>query len=342
MKPVRVLVVDDSATMRAVIASTLSRDPAIEVVGMAADPLEAREAVKALNPDVMTLDVEMPKMDGLAFLEKVMRLRPLPVVMVSTLTAKGASAAIKAMELGAVSCVGKPSIDHPNAFDALPATIMAAATARVANRTPIVAPRRRAGPSYQWDGKIVAIGASTGCVESLIAIIAQYPANCPPTLVTVHMPAAFTKSFAHRLDGLTEANVHEAQDGAVLMPGHVYVAPGGVAHLEGVCSGRPKCRLRDSNPVNGHRPSVDVLFDSVAKAFGAEAVGVILTGMGRDGASGLLAMRQSGARTIGQNEATCVVYGMPKAALQCGAVEEEASVHDIAKRILALTTKEGR
>ncbi len=343
MKPVRVLVVDDSATMRAVIASTLSRDPAIEVVGLAADPLEAREAVKALNPDVMTLDVEMPKMDGLAFLEKVMRLRPLPVVMVSTLTARGASAAIKAMELGAVCCVGKPSIDHPNAFDALPATIMAAAGARVANRTSFTALRReRAAPAYHWDGKIVAIGASTGCVESLIAIIAQYPANCPPTLVTVHMPAAFTRSFAHRLDGLTEARVQEAVDGAILVQGNVYVAPGGVAHLEAAFSGRPKCRLRSGDPVNGHRPSVDVLFDSVARSFGAEAVGIILTGMGRDGASGLLAMRQAGARTIGQNEATCVVYGMPKAAFQCGAVEEEASVHDIGKRILALTTKEGR
>jgi two-component system chemotaxis response regulator CheB len=344
MKPVRVLVVDDSATMRAVIASTLSRDPAIEVVGMAADPLEAREAVKALNPDVMTLDVEMPKMDGLAFLDKVMRLRPLPVVMVSTLTARGASAAIKAMELGAVSCVGKPSIDHPNAFDALPATIMAAAGAQVANRTPASSFRREqaSGSSYHWDGKIVAIGASTGCVESLISVIAQYPANCPPTLITVHMPGAFTRSFASRLDGLTEAQVQEAEDGAVLLPGHVYVAPGGVAHLEAVCSGKPKCRLRDSNPVNGHRPSVDVLFDSVAKSLGPKAVGVILTGMGRDGAAGLLAMRQAGARTLGQNEATCVVYGMPKAALHCGAIEQEASIHDIGKRILALTSKEGR
>jgi two-component system chemotaxis response regulator CheB len=195
MKPVRVLVVDDSATMRGVIAATLSRAPGIEVVGMAADPIEARAAIKQLNPDVMTLDVEMPKMDGLDFLEKVMRLRPMPVVMVSGLTARGAAATIAALELGAVTCVAKPSLENPDAFEALSSCVRAAAAARVDTRPAPsrCAPSMSDSPAYRWDGKMVAIGASTGCVEALLDVLADYPANCPPTLVAVHMPAAFTK-----------------------------------------------------------------------------------------------------------------------------------------------------
>jgi two-component system chemotaxis response regulator CheB len=348
MKPVRVLIVDDSATMRSLIAAALTDDPEIEVVGQAADPLQAREAIKALNPDVMTLDVEMPKMDGLEFLEKVMRLRPFPVVMVSSLTARGASATIRAMELGAVDCIGKPSMEQPDSFDNLPARVKAAASARLHKRAddllarPHVREHDRAPPeassSYRPGGKIVAIGASTGGVEALIAVLTNYPANCPPTVITLHMPTPFTKSFARRLDGLTGARVGEAEDGAPLEVGSVHLAPGTATHLEVSHAAPWRCRLQTEGSVNGHRPSVDVLFGSVARACGAKAVGVILTGMGRDGATGLLAMRHAGARTLGQDEATSIVYGMPKVAFECGAVEKQMSLGDIRGEILTLTS----
>lgn len=343
MKTVRVLVVDDSATMRGLIASALSRDPGISVVGQAADPLQAREAIKALDPDVMTLDVEMPKMDGLEFLDKVMRLRPFPVVMVSSLTAKGAGATIRAMELGAVDCIGKPSIDSPNSFDDLPARVKAAANARIGRRADDRTAARAAKPtasssSYRSDGRIVAIGASTGGVEALIAVLTGYPATCPPTVITLHMPTPFTKSFARRLDGLTDAQVSEAEDGAPLEAGRIYLAPGSLTHLEVAHSTSWRCRLQDEGLVNGHRPSVDVMFNSVAKSCGHRAVGVILTGMGRDGAAGLLAMRKAGARTLGQNEATSVVYGMPKVAHEIGGVEKQLPLGDIGAEILTLTS----
>ena len=339
MRPVRVLVVDDSATMRGLIVASLSRDPDISVVGQAADPLLAREAIKALDPDVMTLDVEMPKMDGLEFLEKVMRLRPFPVVMVSSLTAKGAGATIRAMELGAVDCIGKPSIDAPNSFDDLPARVKAAASARIRRRFDDQAARPAASaPAYRSDGKLVAIGASTGGVEALIAVLTGYPVNCPPTVITLHMPTPFTKSFARRLDGLTPAKVTEAEDGAPLEAGRVYLAPGSATHLEVAHPSAWRCRLNTDALVNGHRPSVDVLFNSVAKTCGHRALGVILTGMGKDGAAGLLAMRKAGSHTIGQNEGTSVVYGMPKVAFESGAVEKQLSLGDIGAEILALTS----
>ena len=340
MKPVRVLVVDDSATMRGLISGALSRDPGITVVGQAADPLQAREAIKALDPDVMTLDVEMPKMDGLEFLDKVMRLRPFPVIMVSSLTAKGAGATIRAMELGAVDCIGKPSIDAPNSFDDLPARVKAAAGARLRLRPDDRPARPAASPvsAYRSDGKIVAIGASTGGVEALIAVLTGYPATCPPTVITLHMPTPFTKSFARRLDGLTDAHVSEAEDGVPLESGHVYLAPGSTTHFEVANPAHWRCRLQNDNLVNGHRPSVDVLFNSVARSCGHRAVGVILTGMGRDGAAGLLAMRKAGARTLGQNEATSVVYGMPKVAFENGAVERQMPLGDIGAEILSLTS----
>jgi two-component system, chemotaxis family, protein-glutamate methylesterase/glutaminase len=339
MKPVRVLVVDDSATMRGLIASTLSRAPGIEVVGSASNPLEARAAIKELDPDVMTLDVEMPKMDGLHFLDKVMRLRPMPVVMVSTLTARGAEATLAAMEMGAVSCVAKPTIDNPGAFDCLPAQVVAAASARVGERIRPAAPAP--ARAFRWNGKIVGIGASTGCVEALLAIMPSFPANGPPTLIVVHMPATFTGSFARRLNAVTEAQVMEAQDGAPLAQGRILVAPGGV-HIEAVDPARPRCRLRTGERVGGFRPSVDVLFHSLADTFGARAVGAILTGMGSDGAAGLLAMREAGARTLGQDEATSMIYGMPRAAKLRGAVETEAPLHDIGRRIIDLTSLERR
>jgi two-component system chemotaxis response regulator CheB len=334
MSPVRVLVVDDSPTMRALLSNILRRDPEIEVVGGAGDPYEAREAIKALNPDVLTLDVEMPRMSGLEFLEKLMRLRPMPVVMVSTLTQEGAETTLDALELGAVDCVGKPSAGiGPEAFAELAAKVKSAARSRV--RPPgerVASPAPHA--SFQPNGRIVAIGSSTGGVEALMTVLSAYPANCPPTVITQHMPPSFTRSLAERLNRSYAPEIREAQDGAPLTAGRVYIAPGGEHHLEIVAGAHgPRCRLRSGPPVNGHRPSVDALFRSVSAARLA-AVGVILTGMGRDGAEGLLAMREAGADTIGQDEASCVVYGMPKAALSIGAVARQYSLERIGGAIL--------
>jgi two-component system chemotaxis response regulator CheB len=343
MKPVRVLVVDDSLTMRSLIASALSHDPAIEVVGQAADAIEARSAIKALNPDVITLDVEMPKMDGLALLEKLMRLRPTPVIMVSNRTSQGAAATIKAFELGAVDCVAKPGPGHAHTFDDLAAKVRAAAFAKLqglalrnADASPATDPH--AGRLYEPDGRVVAIGSSTGGVEALLSVLSHFPANCPPTVITQHMPAMFTKSFAERLHRHCAPQVVEASENAPLQVGRVYLAPGTVAHLE--VTGRPgalRCHLSEGDPVNGHRPSVDVLFGSVAGAVGAKAVGVILTGMGQDGARGLLSMRNAGATTLGQSEASCVIYGMPKVAFELGAVEKQISLSSMGAQILAYT-----
>ncbi|HKR89585.1 MAG TPA: chemotaxis response regulator protein-glutamate methylesterase [Phenylobacterium sp.] len=330
---IRVLIVDDSATMRSLIATVLQRDPEIEVVGEAGDPLEAREAIKQLNPDVITLDVEMPNMNGIDFLEKIMRLRPMPVVMVSTLTVRGAEATMEALELGAIDCVAKPSTGGLEGFSDLPFKVKAAAKAKV---RPLRDPGAAAPAPVEHipDGRLIAIGSSTGGVEALLTVLTRFPANCPPTVITQHMPATFTKSFSERLDRLCAPKVAEAHDGAVLDAGRIYIAPGGEKHLEIGGSGTLRCRLSDGPAVNGHRPSVDVLFRSVAKAMGPRAVGAILTGMGRDGAEGLLAMRRAGARTFGQDEASSVVYGMPKAAFEIGAVERQAPLDRIAAELL--------
>ena len=340
MTPIRVIIVDDSATMRSLISASLRQDPQIEVVGMAGDPLEAREAIKALNPDVITLDIEMPNMNGLEFLEKIMRLRPMPVVMVSTLTQAGADATLRALELGAVDCVAKPTslVGANQGLSDLATRVKNAARARVRSHNgaakPAVAPR-----DFTPSGAVVAIGSSTGGVEALLAVLSHYPANCPPTVITQHMPATFTKSFAARLDRATEAQVTEAYDGAPLDCGKVYLAPGGETHLEVVRQGGLRCRLQRDEPVNGHRPSVDVLFNSVSAAAGRSAVGVILTGMGRDGAQGLKQMRTQGARTLGQDEASCVVYGMPRSAFEAGGVETQAPIEAIGPAILKFTEK---
>ncbi len=330
---VRVLVVDDSATMRGLIAATLSRDPEIVVVGSAADPHEARKAIKELNPDVLTLDVEMPNMSGLEFLEKLMRLRPMPVVMVSTLTHAGTEASVAALEIGAVDCVGKPVAGMQDAgFRELAAKVKAAAQARF--RQPEAAQVTTARSDFRSNGRVVAIGSSTGGVEALLTILSRFPADCPPTVITQHMPPNFTRSFAERLDKLCAPKVMEAFDGASIGPGCVYLAPGGSQHLRVAGESKLRCVLTDGPPESGHRPSVDVLFNSVAKSAGAASVGVILTGMGRDGAEGLLAMRKAGATTIGQDEATCVVYGMPRAAHQLGGVERQLPIRRIADAIL--------
>jgi two-component system chemotaxis response regulator CheB len=337
----RVLVVDDSATMRGLISALLRRDPDIDVVGTAGDPIEARQAIKDLNPDVVTLDIEMPNMNGLDFLERIMRLRPTPVIMVSTLTQAGAEASLRALELGAVDCVGKPAGGEGGALSELPLRVKAAARARV--RPMIDAPAAPA-PSrkpFSWGGALIAIGSSTGGVEALLSVIRHFPENCPPTVITQHMPPTFTKSFAARLDRATPAMVQEAEDGAPLVPGRIYLAPGGTMHLEVAAraGGGLRCRLREGEPVSGHRPSVDVLFKSVAEACGASAVGAILTGMGRDGAAGLKAMRDAGANTLGQDEASSVVYGMPKVAYDMGAVAHQMSLDRIGPEIIRITEK---
>lgn len=334
---VRTLVVDDSPTMRAMISTLLSSDPDIEVIGTASNTAIARTMIKELNPDVITLDVEMPGMNGLEFLDKIMRLRPTPVVMVSTLTQKGAEATIRALELGAYDCYPKPtgSLREAATLDEgrLPHMVKGAA------RT-----QRRGGASAAPTGPIaayrpkpdalVAIGASTGGVEALVALLSRWPENCPPTVIVQHMPPLFTASFAARLDRLCAPRVMEAPAGAPLVPGHVYLAAGGEKHLE-VLGGTPhRCRLVADGLTSGHRPSVDRLFHSVAKVCGKHAVGAILTGMGADGALGLKAMRDAGAFTIGQDEASCVVYGMPGAAKAMDAVEIQLPLERIAGRLL--------
>jgi two-component system, chemotaxis family, protein-glutamate methylesterase/glutaminase len=343
--PARVLVVDDSPTMRGLITAVLSSDPDVTVVGQAGDALEAREAIKKLNPDVVTLDIEMPNMNGLDFLEKIMRLRPMPVIMVSTLTHRGAEASLAALEIGAFDCIGKPAPGEPRPFGDLAEKVKAAArTQRHFTQRSTAAPvPPPAVADFRVGRKIVAIGSSTGGVEALIAVLQKFPANCPPTVITQHMPPTFTKSFAERLNRLCAPVVEEATDGARLEIGKIYLAPGGERHLQVASVSAPHCRLVERDPVNGHRPSVDVLFDSVAELAGRNSVGVILTGMGRDGAAGLLKMRHAGARTIGQNEKTCVVYGMPRVAYELGAVENQLPLNFIGEEILKMTAarKEG-
>ena len=338
---VRVLVVDDSPSMRGLISTILSEDPEINVVGSACDPHEARKMIKQLNPDVITLDVEMPRMNGLEFLEKIMRLRPMPVVMVSTLTQSGAETTLRALELGAVDCVGKPT--NALSFDGFGELAMRVKTAATARVRPLVDRKetsRRTG--YSPNGRMLAIGSSTGGVEALVEILQNFPENCPPTVITQHMPAKFTKSFAARLNKLCAPNVAEASDGAPLKPGHIWLAPGGEAHLAVSGVSRLGCRLLPSDLVNGHRPAVDVLFSSLAKSAGGSAVGLILTGMGKDGARGLLDIRQAGGLTYGQDEKSCVVYGMPRAAKELGAVETELPLMQIANAVLDVCEVERR
>ena len=343
--PARVLVVDDSPTMRGLITAVLSQDPDVSVIGQAGDAMEARAAIKKLNPDVVTLDIEMPNMNGLEFLDKIMKLRPMPVIMVSTMTHRGAEATLAALEIGAFDCVAKPQPGDAHPFGELAEKVKAAARSQHRHsptshgHTAPVAP----AADFRVGRKIVAIGSSTGGVDALIAVLQKFPRNCPPTVITQHMPPTFTKSFAERLNRLCAPVVEEATDGARLEIGKIYLAPGGDRHLQVANASAPCCRLVDRAPVNGHRPSVDVLFDSVAELAGRNAVGVILTGMGRDGASGLLKMRHTGARTIGQNEKTCVVYGMPRVAHELGAVEHQLPLTSIGEEILKLTAarKEG-
>ncbi|GHA25726.1 chemotaxis response regulator protein-glutamate methylesterase of group 1 operon [Devosia pacifica] len=341
---IRVLVVDDSALIRDVLKKMLEREGDITVVGTARDPMEAREKIKALDPDVVTLDIEMPNMNGLAFLERLMRLRPTPVVMVSTLTTKGASETLLALELGAVDFVAKPNADLSGGLETfgigLRERIRAAARADVRARsqreTGTQAPLKWAGsPS----GALIAIGASTGGVEAIRAVLTRLPADAPPIAIAQHMPAGFTSRFAARLNELCPHTVVEAEDRMQMRAGHVYIAPGDYHLRIERSSGILKCRVEHDELTSGHRPSVDVLFSSVAKALGSLAVGVLLTGMGRDGATGLGEMRKAGAHTIGQNQASALVYGMPRVAFEEGAVVEQAPIDAVAERVVHALTR---
>lgn len=335
---VRVVIVDDSSTMRAFISATLQTDPDIHVVGEASDPYEAREVIKKTEPDVITLDIEMPNMNGISFLEKIMRLRPVPVIMVSTLTGAGTEASLAALEVGAYDCVAKPSSLGKGDFSLLAEKIKQASLANCRPRLRGTLNNIKKLRQYEPDGHIVAIGSSTGGVEALIEILANFPENCPPTIISQHMPENFIKSFAARLNKFCRPEVSEARAGQFLEAGHIYIAPGD-QHME--LRGRSifSIHLNRSEKINGHRPSVDVMFRSVAQHAGANAVGVILTGLGVDGARGMLAMRQAGAGTIGQDEASCVVYGMPKAAFEIGAVSRQFPLEKISDEILSLTDR---
>lgn len=345
--PVRVLIVDDSALMRQLLSTLLAADPEIEVVGTAQDPFDAREKIKALNPDVITLDVEMPQMDGLTFLRKIMALRPMPVVMFSSLTEEGAEATLEALEVGAVDFVAKPKNDVANAMgelgEVLQAKIKSAARTRFRPRRADAAPPPRPRPKIgRPTGKLLLIGASTGGVEALKALLMQLPEDCPPTLITQHMPERFTAAFAQRLNRECPMTVLEAVDGARLEAGHVHIAPGGTHHLElNRNGGHFACKLIDGPPVSGHRPSVDVLFRSGARVAARNIISVILTGMGKDGAQGMLELRQAGAITLGQDEASSLVYGMPRAAFENGAVMRQYPLAKMGDAIIDAVKGEG-
>ncbi len=336
--PIRVLVIDDSAVMRKLLTEFINSQPDLEVVGAAPDAPTAREMIKTVNPDVLTLDVAMPKMDGLEFLERLMRLRPMPAVMVSSYTEAGSDTTLKALELGAVEFIGKPRVEPGHSLDdyaqELAEKIRAAKGARL-RKPPAAAQPVPSVPRGVATNKIIFVGASTGGTEALKHFLLGMPADCPPILVVQHMPETFTASFAKRLDSLCAPRVIESKGNEKVEAGTVYIAPGH-SHLQvrKTASGLVT-ELLQTPPVNRHRPAVDVLFHSAAQLVGRNALGVILTGMGKDGAQGLLAMHQAGARTYGQDEASCVVYGMPREAAQIGAVDEVVSLDEMSRRVLA-------
>lgn len=349
MSKTKVVVVDDSALVRSILTEIINRQPDMECIGAAADPLAAREMIRNLNPDVITLDVEMPKMDGLDFLSRLMRLRPMPVVMVSTLTERGAEVTLKALELGAVDFVAKPKIGVADGIRALAQDITdkvrIAAKAHI-RRAPAPAPAGAGGAAAPAKPvtvasigrlsteKIIFIGASTGGTEATKDVLVNLPADCPAVVITQHMPPGFTKSYAARLDGLCKIRVKEAQDGERILPGHGYIAPGGM-HLSVERSGANYiARVQDGEPVNRHKPSVEVLFHSAARVVGPNALGIMLTGMGADGAKAMKVMKDAGSYNFVQDEATCVVFGMPREAIAAGAADEVLPLSQIAPRLI--------
>ena len=353
---IKVLIVDDSALIRQMLTEMLSQDREIEVVGTAQDPFMAREKIKQLSPDVLTLDVEMPKMDGVTFLSNLMRLRPMPVIMVSSLTEQGADVTLQALELGAVDFVTKPKIDLAHQFDEYSEEIIAkikvaakanvrARDGRISRPTPErysadAVIQKSGGPrNMKLTDKIIAVGASTGGTEAIKEFLQMMPADAPGIVVTQHIPENFSRPFAERMNRESAMIVTQASDGEQILPGHVYIAPGS-HHLMVTRSGaRYVCQLNDGPPVNRHKPSVDVLFRSVAQNAGKNAVGVILTGMGDDGAVGLKEMNDLGAATIAQDEKTSVVWGMPGEAVKQGGVDTVLPLDKIAGKVLSVISK---
>ncbi len=348
-RKIRVLIVDDSPVVRVSLANILKKDSDIEVVGTAPDPYVARDLIVKLRPDVITLDVEMPKMDGITFLKKLMTYFPTPVVMISSLTQRGCDVTLRALELGAVDFVAKPQSGQD--LKALSKEIIdkvkAAARVKVVSlreRKPVVTPTLIEKKLFQASSKlykkIIAIGASTGGTEALKSIFSALPANMPGTLVVLHMPPGFTKAYAERLDGLSQMKVKEAEDGEKVEPGKALIAKGNLHMVLNKRGANYVVRLKNGPLVHGCRPSVDVLFNSVAMAAGKNAIGVILTGMGKDGAEGMLAMKKAGAYNIAQDEKTCVIFGMPKEAIKLGAVDEVLPLDRIPKRLVKLLSSE--
>jgi two-component system chemotaxis response regulator CheB len=354
MPKTRVIVVDDSALVRSLLTEIINLQPDMECIGAASDPLIAREMIRALNPDVITLDVEMPRMDGIDFLGKLMRLRPMPVVMVSTLTERGADVTLRALELGAVDFVAKPKIGVADGLKLLTSDIAdkirIAARAKLRRIPTVLAPSGAPGaasgqaqagtPAPQSIGrlsteKIIFIGASTGGTEATKEVLLNLPPDCPGVVITQHMPPGFTRSYAARLDSLCRIRVAEAKDGERILPGHAYVAPGGM-HLTVERSGANYvARVQGGEPVNRHKPSVEVLFKSAARAVGPNAIGVMLTGMGADGALAMREMLDAGSYNIVQDEASCVVFGMPREAIAAGAASDVLPLTEIAPRMIA-------
>ncbi len=342
---IKVLCVDDSALIRDLMTRIINEHDDMEVVAVAPDPLVARDLIKRHNPDVLTLDVEMPRMDGLDFLERLMRLRPMPVLMVSSLTRAGSEVTLRALELGAVDFVAKPEMGIRDGMleysEVIADKIRAAARSRPRRRDQ-AAPRKVLREPLVSSEKLVILGASTGGPEAIRQVLETLPANCPAMLIAQHMPAGFTRSFAQRLDRLCRISVKEAEDGERVLPGHAYIAPGD-RHLKLARSGANYVvRLDPGAPVNRHRPSVDVLFHSAAEQAGRNAIGVLMTGMGKDGAAGLLAMRQAGAATLAQDSDSSLVFGMPREAIALGGAGEVLDLNDIAPRLMALAAAFGR
>ncbi len=356
MSRIRVLVIDDSALMRKLLTELLNSDPGIEVVGTAMDAYIARDKIKKLSPDVLTLDVEMPKMDGLSFLSNLMRLHPMPVVMVSSLTEKGAEVTLRALNLGAVDFVSKPKLDLVHTLDdcarEITDKVKAASMACVDTllrhaSSPDVHHSMRdtvvgmkpvgAGSNYHTTDKVIAIGASTGGTEAIKEVLVKLRPDCPGVVITQHIPPLFSRSFAKRMNECSRLAVCEAEDGQQIRPGHAYIAPGD-RHLLVVRDGaRYRCKLSDGPAFNRHKPAIDILFDSVAETAAHNAVGVVLTGMGRDGAKGLRRMHNAGALTIAQDEQSSVIWGMPHAAIEEGGVDKILPLQQIAARVTAMT-----
>ncbi len=341
MRPIRVLIVEDSIVFRELLVQNLKRDPAIEVVGTAKDPFEARDAILACKPDVMTLDVELPRMSGIEFLRKLMPQYPLPVVVISSLSDK----VFDALNAGAVDFVAKPAVSSRTQLEdfirnELLVKIKIASTAKISNIKKTVMAQEQQHLNVKGQDLVVAIGASTGGTEAIFDVVKNYGTDIPGIVVVQHMPPGFTKMYAKRLNDQCRIRAKEAETGDRVLPGTLLLAPGGDRHMRLVkVNGVYQVEVKGGPRVNGHCPSVDVLFESVAKVAGPKAVGIILTGMGGDGAKGLLQMRKAGARTIGQDESTCVVYGMPKVAYDMGAVEHQEKLSDIARRTYALLNK---